>query len=114
MLEFVGLRAKMYAFLSEDSVVKKLKGIPSSIVKMWLTFEHYKQCLMEQSKTVTQMKLFRSNNHHVTTKLQSKISLSCFDDKRYILDDGITTLAHGHCQIDVDNVLRDCINHVCK
>ena len=55
MLDFVGLRAKMYAFLSEDSVVKKLKGIPSSIVKMWLTFEHYKQCLMEQSKTVTQI-----------------------------------------------------------
>ena len=25
-----------------------------------------------------------------------KISLSCFDDKRYVLDDGIHTLAHFH------------------
>ena len=26
----------------------------------------------------------------------NKISLSCFDDKRYVLDDGINTLAYGH------------------
>ena len=27
------------------------------------------------------------------------ISLSCFDDNRYILDDGINTLTYGHFQI---------------
>ena len=27
----------------------------------------------------------------------NKISLSAYDDKRYILDDGITSLAYGHC-----------------
>ncbi len=30
---------------------------------------------------------------------QKKVALSNFDDKRYILDDGITTLAHGHYRI---------------
>ena len=25
-----------------------------------------------------------------------KISLSCFDDKRYVLDDGVNTLAYFH------------------
>ena len=28
-----------------------------------------------------------------------EISLSCFDDKRYILDDGIHSYVYGHCQI---------------
>ena len=30
---------------------------------------------------------------------EGKICLSAYDDKRYILDDGITTLAHGHCKL---------------
>ena len=29
-------------------------------------------------------------------KQTDKIALSAFDNKRWILDDGITTLAHGH------------------
>ena len=26
----------------------------------------------------------------------NKVSLSCYDDKRHILEDGITSLSHGH------------------
>jgi hypothetical protein len=33
---------------------------------------------------------------------QTKVALSNFDDKRYILDDGYTTLAHRHKDI-LDN-----------
>ena len=35
----------------------------------------------------------------ISTNLEhkiSKISLSCFDDKRFVLDDGIHTLAYFH------------------
>ncbi len=32
----------------------------------------------------------------VYTIHQKKVALSNFDDKRYILDDGYTTLAHGY------------------
>ena len=28
-----------------------------------------------------------------------KIALSAFDDKRYILNDGVSTLAYGYCDI---------------
>ena len=100
LLEFVGLRSKMYSFCSEESEVKKLGGIPKFIVKNTLTFDDFKGSLLEQSESVARMKVFRSNNHHVTTKLQTKISLSCFDDKRYITEDGISTLAHGHYLIE--------------
>ena len=89
----------MYSFRSGDKEVKKLKGILESVVKNELTFNHYKECLQNQSETVSKMKLFRSTNHIVNTISTSKISLSSYDDKRYILDDGISTYAHGHRNI---------------
>ena len=41
----------------------------------------------------------RSRNHIITTYEKNKISLSAFDDKRYILDNGINTLPYGHKDI---------------
>ena len=37
--------------------------------------------------------------HELYTIEVSKIGLSCFDDKRYILSDGFTSYAYGHYKI---------------
>ena len=42
--------------------------------------------------------LDESNNEKSTNKGQNT-SLSCFDDKRYIIKNGIDTLAYGHKDI---------------
>ena len=42
------------------------------------------------------MKRIQSKKHKLGTYKIDKISLSCFDDKRYVLDDGIYTLAYFH------------------
>ena len=42
------------------------------------------------------MKRIQSKLHRTRTYNVCKISLSCFDDKRYILDDGINSLAYFH------------------
>ena len=42
------------------------------------------------------MKRIQSKKHKLGTYEIDKISLSCFDDKRYVLDDGIRTLAYFH------------------
>ena len=42
------------------------------------------------------MKRIQSKKHKVGTYKINKISLSCFDDKRFILNDGIHTLAYFH------------------
>ena len=45
------------------------------------------------------MKRIQSDLHGVGIYEINTISLSCFDDKRFILDDGIITLAYGHKDI---------------
>ena len=45
------------------------------------------------------MRGIKSKNHNLGTYETNKISLSCFDDKRYILKNGINKLAYGHKDI---------------
>ena len=42
------------------------------------------------------MKRIQSKKHKIGTYEINKISLSCFDDKRFDLNDGILTLAYFH------------------
>ena len=46
------------------------------------------------------MKRIRSKLHKTGTYDVCKISLSFFDDKRYVLDDGVNTLAYFHKEIN--------------
>ena len=45
------------------------------------------------------MKRIQSKLHRTGTYDVSKISLSCYDDKRYLLDDSINSLAYFHKDI---------------
>ena len=45
------------------------------------------------------MKRIQSKKHKLGTYEIDKISLSCFDDKRYVLDDEIHTLSYFHKNI---------------
>ena len=42
------------------------------------------------------MKRIKAKKHKIGTYEIGKISLSFFDDKRYVLDDGVNTLAYLH------------------
>ena len=42
------------------------------------------------------MKRFQSKKHRLGTYEINKISFSCFNDKRFVLNDGIHTLAYFH------------------
>ena len=45
------------------------------------------------------MQIIQSKLHRIGTYDVCKISLSCFDDKRYILNDGINSLPYFHKDI---------------
>ena len=95
---FVGLRSKMYAFQQEkvESDIKIAKGVPKQVIARDLKFSTYLQCLSERKQVENSYSTIRSFAHDVYTIRQSKISLSPFDDKRYICEDGISTLPYGH------------------
>ena len=42
------------------------------------------------------MKIIQSKKHKIGTYEVHKISLSSFDDKRFVFDDGIHTIAYFH------------------
>ena len=42
------------------------------------------------------MKSILSEKHSIGTYLLNKVSLSCYDDKRFILDNGIESVAYGY------------------
>ena len=50
------------------------------------------------------MRGIKSKNHTLGTYETDKISLSCFDDKRYILKHGINALAYQHKDIKMINL----------
>ena len=58
--------------------------------------DKFKHVLFNEKIIKHKMKRIQSKKHKLGTYEIDKISLSCFDDKRYVLDDGICTLAYFH------------------
>ena len=95
--EFVGLRAKLYSYkMFEGKEEKKCKGIKKVVIKKQISFDDYKKCLFSKQIQMRKMNVIRSHNHEIFSETVNKIALSADDDKRIILDDGISTLAYGN------------------
>ena len=90
--EFVGLKSKMYS-------MKNIDGKESNTAKgvnIATEFNEFKDTLFNKKVVRHKMKRIQSKKHKIGTYEINKISLSCFDDKRFVLDDGIHTLAYFH------------------
>ena len=123
--EFVGLRSKMYSVKIENELkfekayekakgekrkelnekeLKKLKdekrtgkGIKKCVLNKQINHDNnFKPCLENETKESHSMKLIRSTAHNLYSVDVTKISLSCFDNKKYILENGCDCLAYGH------------------
>ena len=100
IVSYVGLRPKLYSYVTlSEKEEKKAKGVKKPIIKNQLKFEEYKECLFNKSILRKEQYNIRSYDHEVFTEKINKIALSPFDDKRYILEDGIHTLAWGHYKL---------------
>ena len=82
MKEFVGLRAKTYAYLMDyDNEKKKSKGTQKCVIKRGLMFKNYKDCLFNNKIILKLQQRFKSDHHNVYTEQINKIALSSNDDK---------------------------------
>ena len=96
--EFVGLRSKMYSFTYEggkETEKHTAKGITKSASRE-LKHDMYKYCLLNHNIHMCNMNVIRSEYHVLKAKQVRKKGLVPFDDKRWILSDGIKTNAYGH------------------
>ena len=93
--EFDRLKSKMYSLIGvDDEEITKTKRVNKKI--------RHKKCvdvLINKKVTRHNMKRIESKLHRIGTYDVCKISLSCFDDKRYILDSDVNSLAYFHKDI---------------
>ena len=90
--KFVGLKSKMYSIEKIDSKRQnRAKG-----VSIATEFDKFKDVLFDKKIIRQKMKRIQSKKHKLGTNEIDKISLSRFDNKRYVLDDGIHTLSYFH------------------
>ena len=93
IVEFVGLRPKVYSIRTESGHdTSKVKGCSSKD----LSFDKYKQVLINSNPTTQTRMGIESKHQSMSTVEKIKMELTAFDDKRYILDDGVHTLPYRH------------------
>ena len=84
IVQFVGLKSKMYSLISSDhKKINKAKGVNKK-----LRHNEYVDVLFNKKVVRHKMKIIQSKLHEIGTYKLNKISLSCFDAKRHVLDDG--------------------------
>ena len=90
--EFVGLKSKRYS-------IKNINGKESNTAKgvnIATEFNKFKDTLFNKKIMRHKMRKIQAKKHNVGTYEIDKILLSCFGDKRFVLNDGIHTLAYFH------------------
>jgi len=106
IIEFVGLRPKMYSFLttSEHQPEKHTaKGIQYAIAKKFKHDDYLKQ-LNNPTENKQINRRIGSKLHKIYSFATLKRGLCSFDDKRLLLEDGISTLAYGHYRATAEQV----------
>ena len=90
----------MYSILLPNGKPKfRAKGVSRRYILKHLHHKDYLRTLKGNESTIATFSTLRSQKQQIVTIELTKKCLSAFDDKRYILNDRITTLAYGHYKI---------------
>jgi hypothetical protein len=94
--EYVGIRPKVYSYTTDNKEYKKCKSINKCITEKLIRHQDYLDCVMKHKDKYIVQNSIVSVKHQLYTMSERRRALSGCDDKVYICDDGINTLAHGH------------------
>ena len=95
LTEIVCLRSKLYSIQFPGGVKQSAKGVQKS-VKKTLHHDLFKSCLFDKQPVRKSMTQLKSENHQIVVNRVNKIAVSSYDDKRYLLEDGVRSLAYEH------------------
>ena len=112
ILEFAGLRPKMYCLVDEKDVIHNAcKGVPRTIIdknKNNISVKNmnvYKRALFptnsEDAKLIASFNRIKNQSMRIESVSQEKVMISAVDNKRYVCEDNIKTYAWGHKDIPV-------------
>ena len=93
--EFVGLKSKMYSMKDIDGKETNT----AKVVNIAKEFNEFKDTLFNKKILRNKMRRIQSKKHKLKTYEINKNSLSCFDDKRTVSNDGIHTRAYFHKEL---------------
>ena len=94
--EFVGLKPKMYSFQVDNNIEhKKAKDMDKNVAGT-ISHNEYKDLLLNNKCLRYSMNIIQNKGYRIGTYEIHKMSLSCFDDKIYIQNNGYDGLAHGY------------------
>ena len=98
--KYVGLRHEMYSILEASwKGIRKAKCVKKCVVKKHLHHEQYKESLFYRKTFRYGMDMLRSKFDQIYGIWVNKVSLSPFDSKWWIAENGVDTLAYGHKDI---------------
>ena len=101
----------MYSYVKENGKGgMTAKGVKKYVIRNKLTHENFKDVISSRGRMRHNMNTIRSTKHTIGTYETRKVTLSCFDDKRYLLEDGVTSYAYGSRRIansDVEVTIRE-------
>ena len=95
IVKAVRLKSKMYSIQDQSNNEK----ITRKGHNVFIEFQEFYSTLFQKKILRQTMRGIKSKNHNLGTYQTNKRSLSCFDDKRNVLKNGINTLAYGHKDI---------------
>ena len=94
---FIGLKSKMYSFLTEKDCKKGAKGVRAKILNS-IDFETYKSILFGETAARHEQVSLESKKHDLYTVLENRISLSAYHDKKILLN-CVESKCYGHTTV---------------
>ena len=111
--EFIGLRPKSYSYQVDCDMAqhKRSKGVKKNAINQHLTHQNYFKALFGKTKEEiiqnVNFNIINSTNHILNSVSINKIGLSALDNKRYVCNNNIHTLALGHYKINKRNLKEE-------
>jgi hypothetical protein len=78
------------------------KGVKRYVIRNKLTHENFKDVINTKGRMRHNMNTIRSKKHTIGTYEMRKVTLSCLDDKRHLLEDGVISYAYRHKNIGLE------------
>ena len=115
--EYVSLCPKMFSILEAGSKnIKKMKGVKKKVAKKHIRHEQYKESLFGKQTFRHGMDVLQSECHRIYRQHLNKVSLSPFDSKCWISENGGDMLAYGHKDVipggltEMDEYIQELLN----